>query len=892
MLGREWQFDPERGAPANLRSEVYRTVVQLHNSERAGQSDSAASRSGGEKQLENFFLVFRRDAIAGVANGDFRRFTAAAQHQAQLSAVGHGFRGVEHQVEHGLFQQGAIDIDFRDIDRQKLRNLDVGLFQLRLGNFENLFQELGKLRSFQANVHRARKIEEAFDYLIEAVNFLVQNLHGLPRGAVAIVKPVEGQGFFEVLKPQAHGVERIFHFVRYTGGDAAKRSETLADTKLRADAFERIEIAEGHERAHALAGFLDCLHADVHALRAVAGLEIGFRSDLAELFALNVQRVAQRMTRWKDVGYAAAKEFACRGAQKFLGGGTDHHRARIPREQKQAVFQSGHDGVHVFAHGAENFVHAAELLPDLGDFAAHQTKFVAAGLQGLCSGMKGVELARGDAVKLYGDIAQWCQCDAGHESGKQGGDYQGHQHNDSPGAEALLDRLDQKCRIHDHAHFPERLVVVDKGVSMFEQLRVLDRAPGRHQENFDLVEEASADKLRERSPVRQELPLQILVGRSQHQVVGVGDGDLVDQRVFLGGDELSSQAFADLERVPDIIVDFFRSIGIRAQAELRSFYQRMLGLKKDLLGKVGGALVGFLNQLLEKLRGKHVGQHRDDEEHEAGHHQREFCAQPQPHSLTLLRFRAIAAVFFELVVQRLQADPQQFRGARLVVTRGAERLQDEFAFHGVHGGAHGKLDGRKIARPLGRHLAELRREAGARDQLFLAHDGRALQSVAQFADVSRPGMPHEDIHHFRADSADMPAVLGVDVAQNVLHEQGDVFFVIAKRRQVNVKNVQPEVEILPQLAVADGLLGIFVRCRNHAHVHGRFRFASQAAHLAVFEHAQELGLRGRGHLADFVEQKRSAVGQFEAADAALGRAGEGTALVTEDFAFHQSFGDR
>src|SRR5207244_9600633 len=113
-----------------------------------------------------------------------------------------------------------------------------------------------------------------------------------------------------------------------------------------------------------------------------------------------------------------------------------------------------------------------------------------------------------------------------------------------------------------------------------------ERAAGQPEENLDLVEEASADKLRVRSVVRQELPLQILVGRSQHQVVGVGDGDLVDQRVFLGGDELSSQAFADLERVPDIIVDFFRSIGIRAQAELRSFYQRMLGLKKDLLGQL------------------------------------------------------------------------------------------------------------------------------------------------------------------------------------------------------------------------------------------------------------------------------------------------------------------
>src|SRR5205807_10124075 len=45
------------------------------------------------------------------------------------------------------------------------------------------------------------------------------------------------------------------------------------------------------------------------------------------------------------------------------------------------------------------------------------------------------------------------------------------------------------------SHFPERLVVVDKGVSMFEQLRVLDRAPGRHQENFDLRSEEHTSEL-------------------------------------------------------------------------------------------------------------------------------------------------------------------------------------------------------------------------------------------------------------------------------------------------------------------------------------------------------------------------------------------------------------
>src|SRR5215467_844733 len=119
-LGREWQLDPERRSPANLRSKVYRTVVKLHNAERAGQSDSAASRPGGEKQLEDFLLVFRRDAFAGVADGDFRHFTASAQHQAQLTAVRHGFRGVEHEIEHRLLEQSAIDVNFRDVYRQKL----------------------------------------------------------------------------------------------------------------------------------------------------------------------------------------------------------------------------------------------------------------------------------------------------------------------------------------------------------------------------------------------------------------------------------------------------------------------------------------------------------------------------------------------------------------------------------------------------------------------------------------------------------------------------------------------------------------------------------------------------------------------------------------------------
>src|SRR6266513_2167779 len=118
--GREWQFDSERCAPADLRSKVYRTIEKLHNPKRARESDSATPRTRGEKQLKYFLSVFQWNSLAGVAHADFRHFTAPAQHQPQLSAVGHGFRGVQHQIQHRLLEQSAIHVNLWHIDRQQL----------------------------------------------------------------------------------------------------------------------------------------------------------------------------------------------------------------------------------------------------------------------------------------------------------------------------------------------------------------------------------------------------------------------------------------------------------------------------------------------------------------------------------------------------------------------------------------------------------------------------------------------------------------------------------------------------------------------------------------------------------------------------------------------------
>ena len=61
---------------------------------------------------------------------------------------------------------------------------------------------------------------------------------------------------------------------------------------------------------------------------------------------------------------------------------------------------------------------------------------------------------------------------------------------------------------------------------------------------------------------------------------------------------------------------------------------------------------------------------------------------------------------------------------------------------------------------------------------------------------------------------------------------------------------------------------------------------------AVLEHAEELHLRGDGHLRDLVEEERAAVRGLESAVALLGGAGERALLVAEELGLEEGLGER
>src|SRR6185295_10109133 len=108
-----------------------------------------------------------------------------------------------------------------------------------------------------------------------------------------------------------------------------------------------------------------------------------------------------------------------------------------------------------------------------------------------------------------------------------------------------------------------------------------------------------------------------------------------------------------------------------------------------------------------------------------------------------------------------------------------------------------------------------------------------------------------------------------------------VLFAVAQRRQPDRKYVQPVVEILAELAAAHRQLEIAVRRGDDARVGAQDARAAEALEFALLQHAQELRLHRRAHLADFIEEQHPAAGLLQLTRLALRRAGERAALVAE-----------
>src|SRR5213080_4227547 len=95
-------------------------------------------------------------------------------------------------------------------------------------------------------------------------------------------------------------------------------------------------------------------------------------------------------------------------------------------------------------------------------------------------------------------------------------------------------------------------------------------------------------------------------------------------------------------------------------------------------------------------------------------------------SLLRMPNRMLGAVGLQLVMEGLQADPQDLRRPRLVVAVGAEGPEEQLL---------------------------------GRDEVAVAHDGGPLQRIPELPHISRPGVRGQDLQDLVVHRADVLVVL-------------------------------------------------------------------------------------------------------------------------------------
>src|SRR5262245_40603632 len=115
---------------------------------------------------------------------------------------------------------------------------------------------------------------------------------------------------------------------------------------------------------------------------------------------------------------------------------------------------------------------------------------------------------------------------------------------------------------------------------------------------------------------------------------------------------------------------------------------------------------------------------------------------------------------------------------------------------------------------------------------------------------------------------------------------------IPQRWQVQPDDIEPIIQVGAKSPVGHQPFKITIGRGNNAYIDTNCLFAADSFETAFLQHTKQFRLRERRQITDFVEEQRSAVALFKLADAAALRAGECAALVAEQFALQQSFGDR
>jgi hypothetical protein len=185
----------------------------------------------------------------------------------------------------------------------------------------------------------------------------------------------------------------------------------------------------------------------------------------------------------------------------------------------------------------------------------------------------------------------------------------------------------------------------------------------------------------------------------------------------------------------------------------------------------------------------------------------------------------------------------------------------------------------------GRELAHVHRFAAAQDAEPFDH-------VVQLADVPRPRIREQRRDGPAREAWRGYAVFRRELCDELQDQRPDVGASFAQRGDRECDALDAIEEVGPEGTASDAVLEGPQGRGDEADVSGDLGVAAHAHESAVFEEPEELGLHRQRQLTDLVEEQSAPRRSFHLSSGELVGAGEGPALVAEELALEERFGDR
>jgi hypothetical protein len=213
------------------------------------------------------------------------------------------------------------------------------------------------------------------------------------------------------------------------------------------------------------------------------------------------------------------------------------------------------------------------------------------------------------------------------------------------------------------------------------------------------------------------------------------------------------------------------------------------------------------------------------------------------------------------------------------------RVMDAHVAVGQHGWRRGRTragtgGGGDLAQDACRQLARM--HPGA---VFQQAD--ALHQVYEFAHAAGPLAGEEDRLDLGIEPLARAAAQRVVLAQETVGQQENVVAAVAQRRDVDRDRLQPVVQVVAELARLDLLQQDLVGGGDEAHVDVDRADRADAPEALAVERREDLGLHQRVESAHLVEEHRTTVGGLDQPLLLAHGAGEGAALMAEQFRLPQ-----